>query len=197
MNTLICPLTILAMAVSLAAAPDDTQIRADISEDIPLTEAIQRANTQFPDLQPLTAAEVIAAVKMIKREHPGMSEAIHRIYLRIVEEGVLPRGVYFSRIPVLETETDHFDVDWKDLTLTALPPGTKDPVIGYGFNYRVRARFIASRPLTEQEKADRMKRKGMVERAVPHEPATRVSASNAQDDPKLDSQSAPAPSGGR
>ncbi len=51
------------------------------------------------------------------------------------------------------TDTEHFDVDWKDLTLTALPPGSRDPEIGYGFNYRVRARFISSRPLTEQEKA--------------------------------------------
>ena len=145
-------------------------MRADIGEDIPLAEAIRRANTQFPDLQPLTAAEVIAAVKMIKREHPDISEAIHRIYIRSVEEGVLPRGVYFSRIPVLVTNTEHFDVDWKDLTLTALPPGSKDPEIGYGFNYRVRARFISSRPLTEHEKADQKKLKEMVEQVAPHEP---------------------------
>ncbi len=99
MKALSCLLTVLTITACMGAPPENPQIRADIGEDIPLAEAIRRANTQFPDLQPLTAAEVIAAVKMIKQEHPDISEAIHRIYMRIVEEGVLPRGVYFSRIP--------------------------------------------------------------------------------------------------
>jgi len=140
-------------------------MRADIAEDIPLPEAIQRANAQFPDIQPLTAAEVIAAVKLIKLNHPDISAPVEKAYMRIVNEGVLPRGMYFDRIQGMETGTEHFDVDWKDLIFTALPTGTKDAEIGYGFSYRVRARLISSRPLTEQEKTTQRETRQLIEHA--------------------------------
>jgi hypothetical protein len=197
MKVLTCLFTILAIAAPIAATPLDPHMRADVAEDIPLAEGIRRANGQFSDVQPLTVEEVIAAVKAMKLEHPDVSEAIFGIYMRIVEEQVLPRGVYFSRIPVLQTDTEHFDVDWKDLTLTALPPGSKDPVIGYGFNYRVRARFISSRPLTEQEQARQKELMDKVEPVAPHEPPPRASVSDPLDDRTLDSLPSPGSSGGR
>src|SRR4051794_19930607 len=40
--------------------------RPDIDTDIPLASAVRRANAQFPDVQPLTEEEVIAAVRAIK-----------------------------------------------------------------------------------------------------------------------------------
>lgn len=181
MKALTCLFSILAMAATITTSAQHPQTRSEIAEDIPLGEAIREANEQFSAVQPLTVEEVIAAVRTIRSKHPDISEAIHRVYMRIVEEQVLPRGVYFSRLAVLRTDTEHFEVDWKDLTLTALPPGSKDPQIGYGFNYRIRARFISSRPLTEQEKADQKKRIGMVEQAAPHEPPPRGSASDTQD----------------
>ena len=124
-------------------------MRADIDKDIPLAEAIRRANKQFPDVQPLTQEEVIAAVRAIKLEHPEIKEAIYEIYQRVIKERVLPKDMYFSHIPAWHTEHGHFEVDWKDLTLRPLPVGTEGEKIG--FNYRIRARFISSRPLTEAE----------------------------------------------
>lgn len=151
MKTLTSLISILAITSANALA-QDPQIRADINKDIPLAEAVQRANVQFPDVQPLTEQGVVAAVKRIRAKHPDITEAVHDIYMRVIRERVLPRGMYFSRLTVMTTDSDHFDVDWKDLRLTALPAGTKDPMIGYDFNYRIRARYISSRPLTEGER---------------------------------------------
>ena len=117
---------------------------------------------------------------MIRQEHPDISEAVHKIYMRIIKEEVLPSGMYFSRLPVLETGTEHFDVDWKDLTLTAQLPGTKDPEIGCGYNYRVRARSVSSRPLAAQEKARQKNLTEKVELVAPIEPPPRGSASAAR-----------------
>ncbi len=119
---------------------EDPAIREDIDKDIPLAEALRRANQQFPDAQPLTEEEVIAAVRNIKQKHPDIPEDFYRTYQRVVNEHILPRGMYFSQIRGWQTELGHFDVDWKDLTLITLPVGSKGPC----FNYRIRARFISS-----------------------------------------------------
>jgi hypothetical protein len=119
---------------------EDTQMRADIEKDIPLAEALRQANQQFSDTQPLTEDEVVAAVRNIKQVHPDIPEDFYKTYQRVVNEHVLPRGMYFSHIPGWDTDRGHFKVDWKDLTLITLPVGSKGPC----FNYRIRARFIAS-----------------------------------------------------
>ena len=127
----------------LQTSPDlaeDTQMRADIEKDIPLAEALRQANQQFSDTQPLTEDEVVAAVRNIKQVHPDIPEDFYKTYQRVVNEHVLPRGMYFSHIPGWDTDRGHFKVDWKDLTLITLPVGSKGPC----FNYRIRARFIAS-----------------------------------------------------
>jgi hypothetical protein len=143
--------TIVGLMLPALALAQDKEMRADIEKDIPLVEAIRRVNEQYPDVQPLTEQEVVAAVQAIKLQHPDIKEAIYKIYQRVAKEKVLPRGMYFSRIPGWHTQYGHFEVDWKDLTLTSLPVGTKDEKIGSGYNYRIRARFISSRPLTESE----------------------------------------------
>jgi hypothetical protein len=95
--------------------------------------------------------------------------AVRDVYLRVVRERVLPKGMYFSRIPVMVTGTLHFEVDWRDLTLTALPAGTKDAKIGLGYNYRLRARFISSRPLTDEERKENEDRMKQIEKiALPN-----------------------------
>ena len=94
-------------------------------KDIPLAEAILRANQQFPDVQPLTEEEVIAAMRAIKLEYPDISDSVYQIYQRVVNERVLPKGMYFSHIPAWHTKYGHFEVDWKDLTLDSLRAGVK------------------------------------------------------------------------
>ena len=120
----------------------DSQMRPDIEKDIPLAEAIARANKQFPDTTPLKEEEVIAAVRNLKQKHPEIPDAFYQAYQRVIKERVLPRGMYFSQITGWDTEQGHFEVDWKDLTVITLPVGSKGPI----FNYRIRARFISARP---------------------------------------------------
>jgi hypothetical protein len=151
MKTLATLITMMVLTLPVSARAQNNEMRADIDKDIPLAEAIRRANKQFPDVQPLTEQEVIAAVRAIRLKHPQITEAVYEIYQRVLKERVLPRGMYFSHVPAWHTRYGHFEVDWKDLTLTSLPAQTKDEKIGYGFNYRIRARFISSRPLTEAE----------------------------------------------
>jgi len=129
----------LLQSTNLLVGTQDAQTRADIDKDIPLVEGIRRANEQFPDVEPLTEPEVVAAVRHIKTAHPDILEEIYETYQRVVRENVLPRGMYFSHKETMQTEYDRFEVDWKDLTL--LPAGTH-----LGFNYRIRARFISSQP---------------------------------------------------
>jgi hypothetical protein len=113
----------------------------------------------FPDLQPLTEDEVVAAVRAIKLQHPDIKQDVYDTYMRVAKERVLPKGMYFSRIGTWSTEFGRFQVEWKDLCLegrlateqerkemlSRMPPGTKvngEIRVG-GFGYRVRARFIS------------------------------------------------------
>lgn len=138
---------ILLMWPAVTKAQFD-QVRPDIDKDIPLSEGVNRYNAQFPDPQPLTEDEVIAAVRRIKAEHPDITDAVYGVYERVVKEKVLPKGMFFSHMSSLNAEDIHYEVDWKDLTLTPIPPDRRDEKIGFGFNYRIRARFISSRPAT-------------------------------------------------
>jgi hypothetical protein len=152
MKTLATLTTIMVLTLSVSALAQNNEMRADIDVDIPLAEAVERENEQFPDGQPLTEEELVAAVHAIKLKDPKITEAVYEIYQRVVKERVLPRGMYFSHFTAWHTEYGHFEVDWKDLTVTPLPPRTRDEKIGYGYNYRIRARFVSWRPLTEAER---------------------------------------------
>ena len=54
------------------------QIRADIDKDIPLTDAIEQANARFSDVQPLTEAEVVAAVRAIKLKQEDIPDSVFK-----------------------------------------------------------------------------------------------------------------------
>ena len=125
-------------------------MRADIHKDIPLAQAVEQANARFPDLEPLTEAEVVAAVRAIKLKYRDLPNSIYEVYQKVVNERILPRGMFFSHTSGWQTPYGHFDVDWKDLTLDAKRAGIDGGNLG--FNYRIRARFISSRPLTDAEK---------------------------------------------
>ena len=165
--TILCMLGLLAFSASAPA--DDKEVRLDIAKDIPLAEAIRRANEQFPDAQPLTEDEVIAAVRGIKLTHPDIKAEIYEVYMRVVRERVLPKDMYFSRITSYSNPNANgvFQVDWKDLTLrgrianadesneilSKVPDNIRVSGEGFrlgGFNYRIRARFISSQPKTAQ-----------------------------------------------
>jgi len=148
---LFIPLTVNADSYAIPA------MREDIEHDIPLADAIKEANERYPSRQPLTEDEVIAAVRAMKLKDPDISEAIYKIYQRVANERILPRGMFFSHIGMWTTEYGHFVVDWKDLSLMPLPPGTKDPDIGYGYNYRIRARFISWEPVEVVEVPSKLK----------------------------------------
>lgn len=129
---------ILAIIPIALASPAQAQIRKDIGKDIPLREAVRRANDEFDYVPPLTESEVVAAVRAIKTEFPDIEDSIYRIYQRIAKEKVLPRGMYFSRIRQWECDGKVYEVRWKDLTYF-------DPDNKSGFNYRFRSRFVSLR----------------------------------------------------
>jgi hypothetical protein len=154
MKTFIALITLVMILASHAA--DRMQ---PLDKDISLTEAIQKANEIFPDLQPLTEDEVIAAVKAIKLKHPDIKQEVYDTYMRVVKERVLPQGMFFRRITSWSTEYGRFQVDWKDLCLegrvatgdergemvSKMPTGMKvngEVRVG-GFGYRIRARFVS------------------------------------------------------
>jgi hypothetical protein len=140
------------MALVRPAWTQDEFPRSDIQSDIPLAEAIRRVNRAHPAPQPLTEDEVVAAVGAIKLTKPQISEEVYRIYQRVIDERIIPAGVSFSHVSEWRTQFGQFKVDWLNLNLMPLGPlGRKDEKMGHGFNYRIRARFISSRPLTQEE----------------------------------------------
>lgn len=134
------------------ASPPISELRPNIDKDVPLAYALERYNRLCPDNNPLTEAEVIAAIRNIKIDDPDISPAVLARYQRVVDEKILPAGMHFHMMNAWIVKDTHFDVVWHDLELMPLPLGSgKDPEIGYGYNFRIRARYISSRPLTEEE----------------------------------------------
>ena len=133
------------------------QGRKDIDQDIPLARAINRANLEFRNEEPLTEEEVIAAIRDIKARHPDMEEAARRVFERVAKERVLPKGMSFSHISGWETDTDYHHVDWQDLQLDYKEAGIKDAKKGAGFTFRIRNVILSSRPLSEEEKKARQR----------------------------------------
>ena len=129
---------ILAILPIALASLAQAQMRHDIEKDIPLHEAVRRANDEFDYVPPLTESEVVAAVRAIKIKYPDLKDSIYQVYQRIVKEKVLPRGLFFSRIRQWECDGKVFEVRWKDLSYF-------DPDSKTGFNYRFRSRFISLR----------------------------------------------------
>jgi len=128
----------------LGAGPD---ARPDLDKPIALAKAVEEFNKKYPDNNPLTEAEVIAAVRQIRRRHPNIPDEIFELYQKVVEERVLPPGFYLSHMSLLIDGDWEYEVDWKDLTLEVLPQHKLPPELKLkGFNYRIRARFISSKP---------------------------------------------------
>jgi hypothetical protein len=159
MKTFAALFTFIILALPSAAQ----QQMKPLDKDIPLSEGIQQANAFFPDIQPLTEQEVIAAVKAIKIMHPDIKTNIYQIYMRIVTDRVWPKGMYFGRIMNWTTQYGMTHVDWLDICLKAEQPLTpeereealaslpKDVVVvdpnnmkKGGFGYRIRSRFVSS-----------------------------------------------------
>ncbi len=134
-------------------------IRQDIDRDIPLRAAVQRANlhyrafwasTDAADHLPLTEEEVVAAVMQIRAKHPDLENSLQSIYQRVVDEHVLPKGMYFEQFTgeVWKEDATAVVVDRVDLAIAAQPWwGSKDPDVGQHWSYRVRERFV--RPLSK------------------------------------------------
>jgi len=150
---------IVITSVLLTLASHGADRTQPLDQDTPLAEGIQKANEMFPDVQPLTEKEVIAAVQAIKLKYPDIQPDIYDTYMRVVKEKVLPKGMYFRRITSWNTDSGRFQVDWKDLCLEGriatedekrealskmpfkLNPNN-DVRVG-GFSYRIRARFVS------------------------------------------------------
>jgi hypothetical protein len=190
MKALTILLTAGLLAFSVSAQVENKEMRSDIDKDIPLTEAIRRANEQFPDAQPLTEEEVVAAVQAIKLTHPDIKKDIYVAYMRVVKERVLPKNMYFSQITSWNTQYGAFRVDWKDLTLRGRAataeeskavlsklPGTVSvggPIRVGGFGYRIRARFVSSQPPIEGgARATERSAPGVEQGAAPNATPTR------------------------
>ena len=127
-------------------------MRVDLDRDIPLREAIERANKKYSwQTEPLTEAEVIATIRA-KSNSEDMPPEVQAVYRRVVDEKVLPRGMYFGEIRNYVTTEYQYEVDWRDLKLQALPLGSTDSKFGKGYSIRIRQKYVSSRELTEDEK---------------------------------------------
>jgi hypothetical protein len=163
MKSIITFITVAFLALTASVRAQNNGVRSDIDKDIPLAQAIERVNEQFPDSQPLTEEEVVAAVRAIKLKHPDIKDETYELYMRIVKERVIPRDMYFSRTTGWDTRYGKFQVDWKDLCLrgrVATDAEREDLISKFpdkpvanagsirvgGFSYRIRARFVSSQP---------------------------------------------------
>jgi len=128
----------------------------DITKEISLSRAIEDFNKKCPDKNPLTQQEVIAAIRNWNRKEDPVSDTVYAIYNRVVEQQVLPKGMYFSNITKYIGLDYTYEVGWKDLVFRSPPEDQSDPDIGLGYTYRIRARYISSRPITNEERLEAM-----------------------------------------
>ena len=142
---------------------EDPDARPDLDKPIPLAKAVEEFNQKYPDKNPLMEAEVVAAVRAIKVAHPNIPDEFYRLYQKVAAERILPPGFYFSRITRWTTDEWHYEVDWKDLTFRALPQQFPPEKKLIGFNYRIRARFISSKPRPANEMDPVEKRTGLLQ----------------------------------
>ena len=147
---LITLLTSFIVATPLFGSPE--QMRKNIDAEMPLDEAIAEFNSGCPDPSPLTESEVVASIRNMKSEHPDLSDAMYELYQSVVERRMLPKGMYFKRMTSLTDDEYSYKVQWMDLAWTNIPHTEKHPNLGWGFNHRIRGRFVSSRELTNEEK---------------------------------------------
>ena len=131
------------------------QFKVETSVD----EGVKRFNERVNQLQagkgqlPLTSNEVIAAIRgWIPEEHPVTPEVLKR-FQEIAETGKLPPG---SSLRFMQSWSGYngfnFEVWWVDIQLSPVDRSKKDPVIGFGYSFRIRDQKIRSWPMTEDEK---------------------------------------------
>jgi hypothetical protein len=124
-----------------------------------LEDGVKRFNERVTTLGvgngqlPLTADEVAAAIRgWIPQQHPVKPEIL-KIFQEIAETRRLPPG---SSIDFTSYSTGYngftFEVWWVDISIGPVDRNKKDPVIGYGYTYRIRDQKIRSWPMTEEEK---------------------------------------------
>jgi hypothetical protein len=158
MKTFATLTALLALAFSGLAQQD----MPPFDKDIGLSEGVRLANKHFPNLQPLTDQEVIAAVKAIKLTHPDIKEEVYDQYIRVVRDHVLPKGMSFRRTSSWSTSQGRFEVDWLDLCLEGRLANAEErtkilskvpsdfKITGEihvdGFSYRLRAKFVSPIP---------------------------------------------------
>jgi hypothetical protein len=155
-NLLISVFTSSLLVVRVFAAnPSDR--RSDIEKPVALAKAVEEFNKKYPDKNPLTEDEVIAAVRQIRRAHPGIPEDVFQLYQKVVAERILPPGFYLSRMTRLIDGDWEYEVDWKHLTFEVLPQHKFPPELKLsGFNYRIRARFISCKPRSSNDRTQAM-----------------------------------------
>jgi hypothetical protein len=147
MKTLLTLVTLLLLPLSGPAA--DTV--GTPHEDIPLSDGIRRANELCPGVPPLTEAEVVAAVKAIKWQHPDIKQDVYEAYMRVVNERVLPKGMSFRRFSGVLAGGEVFQVDFTDLCLERSPTAEEMQTLiathkapsWPTFAYRIRSRFVS------------------------------------------------------
>jgi hypothetical protein len=132
---------LLVHSLLLTSAFADIPQRANLDQDMPLSEALAEANKHYPPGLPLTEDEVVAAIDNIKLKHPTIPDDLLAVYQRIAKERVLPKGVYFSHITgfIPRPGSIRYIVDWRDLTLDGK------------YNYRIRARYVSRDPVEIRE----------------------------------------------
>ncbi len=125
---------------------------------VALSKALTDFNFSYPDNNPLTEEEVIAAIRNMKSTYPEMSDEMFEFFQQVVDKRVLPEGMEFQRSDSLISHGYFFEVDWKDLVWKTPTKGKPHPELGWGFTLRIRERFISSREMTDEEKAEMERR---------------------------------------
>ncbi len=142
-----------------AAVSDDELARRGYRTDISVDDAVKEFNTRAQrdpigeKQPPLTAEEVIAAIRGWDREKEPIDGAAYEKIKKIADTGRMPRGAFLRFIPGwLAYKGYDIDVWWIDLQigLEKNPPeeGVWDSELVIPAR-RIRTRFIESRPQKE------------------------------------------------
>lgn len=135
--TAVCAADPFAAEIRLATAVERFNARAKL-------DAVGKAES------PLTAEEVVAAIRgWVRKQHP-VPDAFYNAFQTVANTQTLPAGSRLDFTTGWQKNNGHdFVVWWVDLTLSDPAAPGSDPATTAAFTYRIRDRKISLRPATK------------------------------------------------
>jgi hypothetical protein len=129
---------------------------------------LKEFNDQYPDIQPLTTAEIKAAVNDM--QSIKSFDKINPYFKKLITDALVPDGVYISYMNQWYEDGICYDIELITICYeTSKKEQTRYEMAG-NYSHSIRQKYISSRPMTEKEKQVYLESSYII--AIPNESAS-------------------------